>query len=232
MIVHDVIQGSTEWLNLRSGIPTASEFDKIITPGGKPSKSAEPYRFALLAERMMGHPRIEFMSRWMDRGSQMEAEAISFYEFQRDVETVKVGFVTNDEGTIGASPDRFVGDNGLLEIKVPSESTHVSYLLKKAVDSAYYPQVQGQLWIAEREFVDILSYHPEMPPALIRVERDDDFIADLRAAVLAFTDVLEEQFSYLVERGWVKEKVTRKRTIPPLPSLTDLLKQSLIDIQK
>lgn len=232
MIVHDVIQGSTEWLNLRSGIPTASEFDKIITPGGKPSKSAEPYRFALLAERMMGHPRIEFMSRWMDRGSQMEAEAISFYEFQRDVETVKVGFVTNDEGTIGASPDRFVGDNGLLEIKVPSESTHVSYLLKKAVDSAYYPQVQGQLWIAEREFVDILSYHPEMPPALIRVERDDDFIADLRAAVLAFTDVLDEQFSYLVERGWVKEKVTRKRTIPPLPSLTDLLKQSLIDIQK
>jgi len=56
-----------------------------------------------------------------------------------------------------------------LEIKIPAEHTHVSYLLKKSVDQAYYPQIQGQLWIAERKWVDILSWHPEMPPALIRV---------------------------------------------------------------
>lgn len=205
MKIYDCVQGSTEWLYLRSGIPTASCFDQILTPGGKPSKSAERYLFSLLAEKMMGHPCVEFMSAWMERGNLMEAEAVSFYELQRDVETVKVGFITNDQGTIGASPDRLVGDDGLLEIKVPKESTHVSYLLKKAVDQAYYPQVQGQLWVSGRKWSDILSYHPELPPALIHVERDEEFIGLLSAAVLEFSAVLERYALEARERGWIVE---------------------------
>jgi len=136
----------------------------------------------------------------------MEEEAVSFYELQRDCETVKVGFITNDEGTIGASPDRLVGEDGLLEIKVPKESTHVSYLLKKAVDQAYYPQVQGQLWVSGRKWVDILSYHPEMPPALIRVERDEEFIAFLQSAVVEFSSALEKQAVEAAARGWIPER--------------------------
>lgn len=203
MRVHNCIQGSTEWLRLRAGIPTASCFDQIVTPGGKPSRSAERYLFTLLAERMMGHPCIEAVTTWMDRGSRAEEEAVSFYELQRDCATVKVGFVTNDVGTIGASPDRFVGEDGLLEIKVPKEHTHVLYLLKKAVDQAYYPQVQGQLWIAERRWVDVLSYHPEMPPALIRVERDEKFIGLLAAGVAEFSQVLETYSADVAARGWL-----------------------------
>jgi hypothetical protein len=203
MRVHNCIQGSSEWLRLRSGIPTASCFDQIITPGGKLSKSAERYLFTLLAERMMGHPCIEAITTWMDRGSRAEEEAVSFYELQRDCATVKVGFLTNDEGTIGASPDRFVGDDGLVEIKVPKEHTHVSYLLTKAVDQAYYPQVQGQLWVSGRCWADVLSYHPEMPPALIRVERDEKFIALLAAAVTEFSLLLEKYSADVSARGWI-----------------------------
>ena len=203
MRVHNCIQGSTEWLRLRAGIPTASCFDQIITPGGKPSKSAERYLFTLLAERMMGHPCIEAVTTWMDRGSRAEEEAVSFYELQRDCATVKVGFITNDAGTIGASPDRFVGEDGLLEIKVPKEHTHVLYLLKKAVDQAYYPQVQGQLWVSGRHWADVLSYHPEMPPALIRVERDENFIVLLTAAVTTFSQALEQYTADIAARGWI-----------------------------
>lgn len=230
MIIHDCIQGTSEWLTLRAGIPTASEFDKILTPGGKPSKSAEPYMFALLAERIMGHPRIEAVSRWMDRGSQMEAEAVNFYQFQRDCETVKVGFITNNEGTIGASPDRLVSEEGLLEIKVPSEPVHVSYLIKKSVDSTYYPQVQGQLWIAERQWLDILSYHPEMPPALIRVERDEDYIASLSTAVSAFSQCLEAMSLELIERGWIREwpLVAKPKPVDSMRGTLDALKSALV----
>src|SRR5262245_45091449 len=119
MIIHDVVQGSTSWLQLRAGIPTASQFDQIITPSGKPSKSAERYMLTLLAERLMGHPITENVSMWMKRGSEMEADAVAFYQLQTDSDTVPVGFITNDEGTIGASPDRLVGEEGLLEIKCP-----------------------------------------------------------------------------------------------------------------
>ena len=234
MRIHECLQGTTEWLNLRCGIPTASEFDKILTPGGKPSKSAEPYMFKLLAERIMGHPCDEHVSTWMNRGSRMEEEAVSFYELQRDIETVPVGFISNDTLTIGASPDRLVGELGLLEIKVPAEHTHVSYLLKRAVDSAYYPQVQGQLWVSGRQWLDILSYHPEMPPALIRVERDEEFIAQLSAAVTAFSNYLEQEAARLVALGWIKAEAP---DVPPAfvtvsEMLSRQMRDALIEAQK
>jgi len=116
----------------------------------------------------------------------------------------KVGFVTNDEQTIGASPDAFVGHEGLLELKVPAEHTHVGYLLTRAMDAEYWPQVQGQLWIANRGWLDIMSYHPEMPPALIRVERDVGYIATLSAAVHAFSGELERLSVEARERGWIR----------------------------
>lgn len=188
--------------------------------------------FCLLAERIMGHPRIESVSTWMNRGTQMEDEAVSFYELQRNLETAEVGLITNDAGSIGASPDRLVGEDGLLEIKVPAEHTHVSYLLKKAVDQTYYPQIQGQLWIAERKWVDILSYHPEMPPALIRVERDEPFIALLSVAVRDFSADLEKAATELVQRGWIKaaieerERPTLQRSWPDAPQAPPAQRQA------
>lgn len=203
MLIHETLQGTTEWLALRSGIPTASCFDRILTPKGKPSAQAEKYLWRLLAERIMDHPITEAISYWMGRGLATEAEAVAYYEHVRELDTVPVGLMTNDTATIGASPDRLVGDRGLLEIKVPAEHTHVGYLLTSAVDAEYYPQVQGQLWIAEREWLDIMSYHPEMPPALIRVERDELYIATLARAVEEFSARLESEAATLRERGWI-----------------------------
>lgn len=229
-IIHrDVTQGTSAWLALRAGIPTSSEFDRIITPKtGKPSSQAEGYMFRLIAERLMGHPCVEFMSPWMTRGGQMELEAVAFYSFQRDMETETVGFITNESRTVGSSPDRLVGEDGLLEIKVPKESTHVGYLIKHHVDAEYFPQVQGQLWISGRQWVDVLSYHPEMPPALIRVDRDDSYIRMLEAAVMKFSEVLEAQYGLLLERGIGRQD----RNAAPPPSLTDLLKESLIALNE
>lgn len=205
MKVHQCVQGSQEWLQLRAGIPTASAFDKILSPKGKLSSQAEKYMFTLLAELIMGHPVLEYVSTWMDRGHQSESEAVAFYEGQVGADTEKIGFITTDDGQIGASPDRLVGADGLLEIKVPKESTHVGYLLKRAVDQEYFPQVQGQLWIAERRWLDILSYHPEMPPALIRVERDEAYIATLSFAVGEFAKALEQLAQQLREKGWIQD---------------------------
>jgi putative phage-type endonuclease len=203
MKVHSCMQGTSEWLELRAGIPTASQFDLILTKSGKPSQSAERYLYTLLAERLMGHPIDEHVSLWMHRGSQLEKEAITFYELQRDSETEPVGFITNDKGTIGASPDRLVGEDGLLEVKCPKEYIHVAYMLQSGgAYGEYRVQVQGQMWITGRQWVDVLSYHPELPWALHRIERDDEFIEKLGSAVIAFSSVLENQWEDLLQRGW------------------------------
>jgi hypothetical protein len=225
--IHNVQQGTTEWLNLRAGIPTASQFDRIVTPGGNASKSSEPYLFTLLAERLMGHPTVEHVSMWMQRGSQLESEAVLYYEFERDLDTVPVGFITNDIETIGCSPDRFVGEDGLLEIKVPSESIHMGYLLKAgSAYQAYKQQVQGQLWIAEREWTDVLSWHPELPPALVRIERDEQEIAQLAAHVIAFSRKLEEYAAEMERLGWM-----RKTSRPPY-DIMQAMRDSLTSLKK
>lgn len=210
MIVHDCAQGTTAWAALRCGIPTASRFDRIMTPGKKPSASAAAYMNELIAERIMQHPEESFISEWMARGNEFESKAVDFYHFTKDYQTETVGFITNDAGTVGASPDRIiVGQNGLVEIKCPSPAVHVGYLLGNAgasVDKEYRIQVQGQLWLAERDFTDIISYHPEMPEALFRVERDEEFIKELSAHVLSFSRQLEEKSDLLLERGIIKPK--------------------------
>ncbi len=205
MKIHDVQQGTSAWLELRAGIPTASDFDRILTPGGKPSTQAEKYLYRLLAERIMGHPVTEAVSMWMERGSLQEKNAVSFYELQKDCDTVPCGFVTDDAVTVGASPDRLCGDDGLLEIKCPSESVHMGYLLKSgSAYETYRVQVQGQMWVTGRQWVDVLSYHPELPYALVRIERDEDFIEKLAATVGAFSDVLEKTFADLTAQGLSK----------------------------
>lgn len=229
----DVIQGTSAWLKLRSGIPTASEFDKIITPKTqRKSESQEPYMYRLLAERIMGHPIEGYMSLPMERGSREEESAVRFYELQTDSDTVPVGFVTNDAKTIGASPDRLVGEPGLLEIKVPNAETHMAYLLSEGgAYDRHKVQVQGQLWITEREWVDVLSWHPELPPALMRTGRDEKFIEKLAELVTEFSVRLEEKYEMVLGRGWVtpiQDVVADQlaRSIQRLAPLDELVKQA------
>ena len=42
-IIFDIEQGSDEWHALRAGKPTASEFSKLVTSKGEPSKSMADY---------------------------------------------------------------------------------------------------------------------------------------------------------------------------------------------
>lgn len=206
MKIHDVEQGSPAWRLLRAGIPCASEFHRIITPSGEPSKSQDKFICALIAERLMGGPRREIMSEWMRRGKELEAQAAASYEFQRDVETVPIGFVTNDAGTAGASPDRFVGDDGMLEVKVPNEENHVSYLIKDGEEyKTYKVQCQSQLYIAERAWTDIISHHPLMPQAQVRIYSDNHFIEKLDKELRRFLERLEERYAGLVKDGLAQE---------------------------
>lgn len=187
MQLHEVEQGTPEWHQVRLGIPTASCFDKIITPTGKPSTQAAAYENKVIAEILTGKSADTFEGNvWTERGKELEPDAVDFYEMQTGLDTRIIGFVTNDENTFGCSPDRLVGENGLLEIKCPAPHTHVQYLIDKEIDKGYYPQVQGQLFVTGREWCDWLSYHPEMPPVIIRVERDVEFIETLEKLLEKF----------------------------------------------
>ena len=186
MKIYNHEQGSQDWFNARLGVVTASSFNSVITPKTlKPSSQAKLVENKIVAEIITGQSCEEFQGNdWTDRGQELEPDAAAFYEMQTGTTTQKVGFVTNDEGTIGCSPDRLVGDDGLLEIKCPAPHTHIGYLIDGTIAETYKTQVQGQLMVTGRTWCDVMSYHPEMPPSIMRVEKDEDYIAALSEALI------------------------------------------------
>lgn len=199
MIRIDCIQGDPVWTDVRLGIATASNFDKIITNGGKKSGQWEKYARELLVEITLGVPVDGASSGFMQRGVTLERKARAFYELERDVDVELVGFVLRDDRRSGCSPDGLVETNGLLEIKCPAAATHIGYLLDGGID--YKAQVQGQLWVCEREWCDTVSHHPDLPDALVRTPRDEVFIAALATYVDHFCEYVNEEKRKLIAKG-------------------------------
>jgi len=175
MKIHDVEQRSEAWYSLRAGLPTASEFAKIITSKGDPSKSAADYAITLAAEKYAGKPVDAWEGNtWTERGREMEESARGLYMFARDVEVMQVGFVTTDAGDMGCSPDGLVGDDGMVEIKCLKAENHVKAIIYHQKNGhappKYVQQTQGQLMICERVWCDLVFYHPELPLLVIRQE--------------------------------------------------------------
>lgn len=192
MIAIDVIQGSDEWAALRAGIPTASNFDKLITTKGEPSKQAQKYLYQLAGERLIGTPMNGYQSDAMLRGQELEAEARASYELITDNTIQQVGFCFRDERRLyGCSPDSLIGDEGGLEIKCPTLPVAVEYLDKGKLPADYYQQVQGNLLVTGREWWDFMSYFPGLPPLIVRATRHEDFLQALEYALVGFCENLE-----------------------------------------
>lgn len=176
-IIHNVEQGSPEWHGLRAGLPTASNFANLITSKGEPSKSLAGYALTLAGELYAGKPLETWEgNQWTERGKELEAEAIRLYEFAHDAAVARVGFVTDNAKQAGCSPDGFVGGDGLVEIKCLKPENHIKAILHHQKNgtcpSDYVQQTQGQMLITEREWCDLIFYHPHLPLLVIRQRFD------------------------------------------------------------
>ena len=175
IILRNLKQGSDDWLRLRLGIPTTSRFDKIITPSKMQlSRSAEGYMYELISECVYGE-KGNISNEWVRRGSDMEGEAVTFYEFVQNTEVERVGFCLTDDKKIGCSPDGLIGEDGGLEIKVPSLAVHLKYLSDGVLPVEYRAQVQGALYVTGRKWWDFISYNPSVESLILRVEPDEEF---------------------------------------------------------
>ena len=192
MKILDCVQCSPEWFKARAGIPTSSEFDKIITTKGVQSTQRKKYMYRLAGERLGGIVEEGFISFAMNRGKEKEEEAKNFYTFTREP-IQSVGFCLSDCGRFGASTDGLIGDKGVFELKCPEMATHVGYLLcEPEIPTEYYPQTQGEMFVTGREYVEFLSYYPGIKPFLVREEPDQVFQKLLKKELEVFCSELDE----------------------------------------
>lgn len=188
----DCEQNSEEWLRARMGIPTASEFKTVIAVNkeAKDKKTRTTYMHKLAGEILTGQPHESYSNANMERGHELEDEARSLYAFVRDAEPTRVGFIRS--GNAGCSPDSLVNADGMLEIKTAFPHILIDRLLRDDFPAEHKAQCQGQLWIAEREWVDLAVYWPGLPLFVKRAFRDEPYIKDMAKAVDAFNAELQD----------------------------------------
>ena len=186
-------QGSDAWIAARLGLPTASNGNAILATGrgGGVSKTRLTYLRKLAGERITGMPAENFTNAAMDRGHALEGEARQLYAFAAGVEVQQVGIGLNHGA--GASPDGLVGEVGMLEIKSCAPHLLIGHLEAGRPPPEHTAQLQFNLWVFEREWIDLMLYFPGMPVFQSRIERDDAWIVGtLCPAVCAFLDELED----------------------------------------
>lgn len=189
MIISKHPQHSPEWLAERAGLPTASEFDRLVSPTGKirTGDMPETYLHEKLASWWHGTIPQQVGSFWMEQGMILEEEAIPWFELEFNCAINRVGFITNDSGTCGCSPDGLLSDACGIEIKCPASHTHIGYLLRGVLPPEYVHQVQGALYVTQFPSWKFVSYRRGIRALVVDVEPDAKYQETLHEAIGLFT---------------------------------------------
>lgn len=209
-MTEDLQQKTDEWFAARCSKFTGSRFADLLSRkrDGKPTKAREDLIWTVATERIQGYQPQGPTSYSLQWGNDNEPLARDAYELHTGEFVTQHGFIQHPNFEFaGVSPDGLVGDEGMIEIKCPkSPEIHLQRFLYGVPDE-YKPQIQGSLWVTGREWVDFVSFDPdtaqEFRLLIIRVERDEDFIANLEKEVIQ----AEHEVQALIEQ--LKQKVTK-----------------------
>jgi putative phage-type endonuclease len=187
----DAPQRSPEWFAARVGLVTGSRAaDVVATIKSGEAAARRDYRLQIVTERLTGVPQEDgYTNAAMQWGIDHEAEAFAAYEAQSGLLVTRTGFLRDDERPIGCSLDGHIGAyEGVLEVKCPKSSTHLSYLRRGVVPVDYYPQIAHNLLVTGAAWCDFVSFDPRFPPDLQvfvrRILRGD-------VGIPAYTDALD-----------------------------------------
>ena len=206
-------QRSAQWFQVRWGKVTASRMADILakTKSGY-AATRKNYMAQLLIERLTPPPTEDtsWKNEAMIFGTVNEPVARLEYELETGNEVQEAFFEALDDD-IGASPDGYIGEDGLIEIKVPNTDTHLETLRTGKVPTQYFTQMQGQMLCTGREWCDFVSYDPRLPVNaqlfIKRVPRDELFIKGLRKELALFIKELEQQVKFVQNYKGVKDEI-------------------------
>ncbi len=175
-IIKDLVQGSDEWFELRALRMTASHAQAI----GNVGSGLDSYINKKMREYYQITPLERYQSKAMIRGNELEPYALDHYELETFSKVEKIGFVIHNE-FVGASPDAFVDDDGLAEIKCPESKEYFNLLMNYKetgdlkIDKKYLWQMQMQIMICKKKFCDYVVYSPDYEIKMMKKRVFPDF---------------------------------------------------------
>jgi putative phage-type endonuclease len=199
-----LIPRSPEWHAFRCGSLGGSDIAAALgrTKSGWSSTRID-VATRLLIERLTGKPVQTWVSRPMQQGIDREPEARRAYVFRTDNDVEECDPIRHP--TIAwahASPDGLIGEDGMVQFKCPLEKAHIALLMGGAIPAEYVMQCQWEMAAADRWWSDFTSYQPDFPASMQlvirRIERDQEYIAELEEQAALFLDEVETQYRSLM----------------------------------
>ena len=197
--IHNVEQKTEEWFELRREHPlTASNCAAIVTAG----KGLDTLCWKAVSESLSSRVVEHYSNEHIERGNELEPQAIVIYELETSNNVKAIGFVTDDaiSKLAGASPDGFVGEDGMIEVKCPDDVKYLKLLAefkenkKITIESGYYYQMQMQMLITGRKWNDYTVYNPNFKESIIiqRVEPDEAIFEKIKKGLIVGEQIINK----------------------------------------
>lgn len=202
-ILH-MAQRSDAWFSARKGVLTASNFGPWLINSGKVAEGAREKAICkLIAERANCESAPNFENWAMQRGTELEPQAVAAFEGETGIKLLDVGFCLSKHGAFGCSPDGLVVDQPIgFEGKVPVPETHIRYRRAGELPDEYIYQVHGSMAVLGATQWWFQSWNPGLASLRVLVERDE-FTEKLKTALIKFSQELEE--------AWMQECEAQNR---------------------
>jgi putative phage-type endonuclease len=197
-----IAQDSPAWIKARIGHLTASRMNDVLAfskRDGKPLKARADYAIELVAERMTDAAVDHWVSDDMVWGIEKEPDAKVTYTEVTGRPVLPAGFMLHPTIEFcGASPDGFIGHDGLIEIKCPRTTTHITWMLIGEVPDQHRAQMALQLLVTGRQWCDFVSYDPRCHPRqrlfLRRFTPTDEYLREIETAAREFLQEVDAMF--------------------------------------
>ena len=194
-------QGTPEWYEARRGRITASMVGAIL--GDSPWTSPNGALRDMVADMNGGNQKDGPAMRY-GREHEDEAAAVYAFLYGEGQEISETGFWADEwEGVpVGASPDRLVGEEGLVEIKCPySLREDESPEFKSIHDQPHYwHQVQMQLAITGRKWCDFFQW-TRQSHRCERVYPDPDWQIEIMKELESFYNAFQAKMAEQQQGG-------------------------------
>lgn len=198
-IIHrEFEQHSPEWYAIKAGKWSASKAAVIM--GGLDTSGLASLIQDIAWERTFGPTDGGFRSAAMDRGTELEPESRTYYEFQKGCTVEEVGFVEHATvAHVGWSPDGLCGRGGI-EAKNPLHKAWMEVKRTGKVPSQYRWQTKWGLWVGALDYLDFVSYHPLAGGLIVSCEvtesekqQMEERVALLEPKVQAWIDIITDK---------------------------------------
>jgi putative phage-type endonuclease len=190
-IYKELEQRTEEWHKVRAGKLTASSFHTLLGN----SETKKTLLLKITAERITGKCiEDNYSNEDIERGIELEDDARNNYQEKTFNLVEEVGFAELDE-YVGCSPDGIVGNDGLIEIKCPRETTFLSQVLSGRIKPEYITQMQFNMYVLNRQWCDYVMYSETLGLFIKRVDRDEKLIEEIKTCIEECKQIIQNNIS-------------------------------------